>query len=999
MNMHTIWKHGLGFCLLTLALSALPAIAFAHATPLHYFPSASSVLPQAPAEVEIHFSERVEPRVSSIIVLAPDGSRVDLSNSAVDPVDHRTYRVGLKNAGTGTYTVSWEVISADDGHFAKGAYVFSVGIQKASASLDSSAFQTVHSSSVPEASTLALELIGNALILGSLVVLAFIWRPLRDDFPQFTSGEHTFTKRFQVLIILGGSSSLAGGIAYLIYKTNELASLQGTAFAEAFTHFIGTTSAIFTIYRLLAIIFVIVAVRVMRVRIFSSRRITGIEYALFAVLALTDFARARVSHAAASTFAPTFSVFVNFIHLFFKDLWIGGIVALILLLSPSVGKSRDLRAAAFVLTAFSRIAAVALGVGGVTGVYVVWLHLKSFSFLLTTDWGKRFVLLSVFAAFLLLLRLCHQLYFDPQIVRAVTARAANKREHEQLPRLFSWLRFTLTAEMGMGIAILAVTSLLIITTPPLNPRYTFIRPAVSQGIALSLTQQPDETGRLLVSASDSQANSYAHVNTDLKNDVTNMVVTLTNRAAGIGPILAPVEERFPGGYVFDQNLLAPPGVWTISITAQRPGAYDSAASFNLNYPQDIIESDPHAEERTLGRFDAVLLGVALVVLALSLFLYRGSSKLNQSVLSAADASPSNTDLAFSRRIAWIPSLLLIALVAFLAGGFPAVFAGVLESPFERACEQANIMNVWHESVPIRDGKATGDLALPGCTVGFGLGQFHFVSAREFAYFERPARARAQLATTPSVLAPNVPTTLTFTLRDYQGPPVQGLVRDHNRILHVIIASKDFSVFSHVHVEDSGPLTPEMIADATFPVRYTFPKPGPYLVSVDFMERAYLFSDQFYVNVGTPTVSTSSKSAPAEDFALQHHVDGYDVTLKTSPTILKAGAPATLLYHIEQNGQPLATMSPYLAVPMHISIIRDDLMGFIHTHGLLPVPLSAKILGESLHASHLFLPSHFGPDVEATNFEFPSAGIYHIFGEFSAGGKVVVTQFTVKVAGN
>jgi methionine-rich copper-binding protein CopC/putative copper export protein len=996
MNMHTRWKPALGFCLFVLALLTLPAIAFAHATPLHYFPAASSVLPQAPAKVEIHFSERVEPRVSSIIVLAPDGSRADLSNSAVDSADHRIYRVGMKNAGAGTYTVSWEVISADDGHFAKGTYVFSVGIQKANAPLDSGEFQTVHSSSVPEASTLALELIGNALILGSLVVLAFIWRPMRHHFLQFTSEERAFARRFQFLIVLGGASSLAGGIAYLIYKTNELASLQGTAFAEAWIHLIGTRSALFTMYRMLAMIFVIIAVLAMRDRIFSSLRTTGIEYALFAVLALIDLARARVSHAAASAFAPAFSVFVNFVHLFFKDLWIGGITAMILLLSPLVGKSRDLRSAAFVLTAFSRIAAIALGVGGVTGVYVVWLHLKSFSFLLTTDWGKRFVVLSVFAAFLLFLRLCHQLYFEPQIVRAMNVRAMNTHDQKQLPQLFAWLRFTLPGEMAMGIAILAVTSLLIITTPPLDPHYTFIRSAVSQGVVLSLGQQPDESGRFLVTARDSQANSGADVNNEVQSDVKNIVVTLTNRAAGIGPIVAPVEERFPGGYVFDQNLLAPPGVWTVNITAQRTAAYDSAASFNLNYPQETTESDAHAEERTLGPFDAVLLAAALVILALSIVLCRRSSKLNQSVLSASDASPASTDLAFSRQIAWVPSLILIAFVVLLAGGFPVVFAGVLESSFERACGQANIMNVWHESVPERDGKATGDLALPGCTVGFGLGQYHFVDAREFAYFERPARASAQLATIPAVLAQNLPTTLTFTLRDFQGHPVQGLVRDHNRILHVVIASKDFSVFSHIHVEDSGPVTPEMIEGAVFPVRYTFPKPSSYLVSVDFMERAYLFSDQFYVNVGA---SSATDSPQHEDFALQQNADGYDVKLKTSPSVLKAGAPATLRYHIEQGSRPLTSMTPYLAVPMHISIIRDDLMGFIHTHGLLPVPLSVKLLGESVHASHLFLPSHFGPDVEAANFAFPSAGIYHIFGEFSVDGKVVVTRFTVRVADN
>jgi hypothetical protein len=210
---------------------------------------------------------------------------------------------------------------------------------------------------------------------------------------------------------------------------------------------------------------------------------------------------------------------------------------------------------------------------------------------------------------------------------------------------------------------------------------------------------------------------------------------------------------------------------------------------------------------------------------------------------------------------------------------------------------------------------------------------------------------------------------------------------------VVIASEDFSVFAHIHAEDSGPITPETLQTAAFPVHYAFPKPGQYLVSVDYTERAYIFSDQFYLNVGP---SGTMKAPQSENYSLEQKVDGYDVTLKTSPAILKAGAPATLDYHIEKGGQPFAEMTPYLAVPMHISIIRDDLMGFLHIHGLLPVSLAGKLLGESIHASHLLLPDKFGPDIEATNFSFSSPGIYHIFGEFSAAGKVVVTQFTVKV---
>ena len=172
---------------------------------------------------------------------------------------------------------------------------------------------------------------------------------------------------------------------------------------QAWGPFIATTSALYTVYRMLGVGFLLIAFQVMRKQLFSAERFSKIEYAFFAVLALIDFARARVSHAAASTFAPAFGVLMNFVHLFFKDAWIGGIIALVVLLSPLIRKSRNLRMAAFALTAFSRIASVALGIAGVTGVYVVWLHLKSFSYVLTTDWGKRFAVLSVFAAFLLAL--------------------------------------------------------------------------------------------------------------------------------------------------------------------------------------------------------------------------------------------------------------------------------------------------------------------------------------------------------------------------------------------------------------------------------------------------------------------------------------------------------------------------------------------------------------------------------------------------------------------
>ncbi|HEX4642457.1 MAG TPA: copper resistance protein CopC, partial [Candidatus Acidoferrales bacterium] len=516
------------FCL-ALVLSVFPEAMFSHATPVRYIPAASSVLAKTPSEVRIDFSERIEPRVSSIVVLAPDGSRADLADSSADTEDPRVFRAGLKDHGPGTYTVSWEVISSDDGHFAKGAYVFSVGPARPASSSAVGGFQTVHSSGVPEAFTLALELTGDALILGALIAFAFLWRPMRHYFPDLLAEEPRFLRRFQSLFVFGCVSALLGGIAYLLYKTSELASLRQTAFAGAWVSFLTTASALSTIYRMVGVGVLLATFAAMRKKIFSSARISAMEYAFFLVLALIDLDRARISHAAASTFAPGFGVAMNFVHLFFKDVWIGGIVALVALFSPLVKQARDLRVAAFALTAYSRIASVALGVAGVTGTYVVWLHLKSFSFVLATDWGKRFAVLSIFAGFLLLARFLAQIYCEPKIVDAI-----RRNDKSRLPQVFRVLGFALPIEMAAGFAILAVTSLLIITTPPLVPHYSFQRSAVSQGLEIALSEQPYETGKFLLSVNDASTATAA--------DVKNMSVTLTNRAEGIGPIAAPVVQ-------------------------------------------------------------------------------------------------------------------------------------------------------------------------------------------------------------------------------------------------------------------------------------------------------------------------------------------------------------------------------------------------------------------------------------------------------------------------
>ena len=111
---------------------SIPHYAYAHSLPVTETPAANSIVPKGtplPSKLTIDFSERPSPAVSSIQVL----------NSKNEPVNNGDFKIigdGGREAMTtldtkkltdGVYTVSWETQSLDDGHIAKGSFVFGIG--------------------------------------------------------------------------------------------------------------------------------------------------------------------------------------------------------------------------------------------------------------------------------------------------------------------------------------------------------------------------------------------------------------------------------------------------------------------------------------------------------------------------------------------------------------------------------------------------------------------------------------------------------------------------------------------------------------------------------------------------------------------------------------------------------------------------------------------------------------------------------------------------------
>jgi hypothetical protein len=113
---------GIGFFLILLVESArLEAHAFLERAE----PSVGSAVQTSPNEVQIRFTENIEPAFSSIQVFDASGKEVDKRDVHLDRSDHAMLHVSLPQLGAGTYKVVWRVVSVDT-HVTNGNFTFRV---------------------------------------------------------------------------------------------------------------------------------------------------------------------------------------------------------------------------------------------------------------------------------------------------------------------------------------------------------------------------------------------------------------------------------------------------------------------------------------------------------------------------------------------------------------------------------------------------------------------------------------------------------------------------------------------------------------------------------------------------------------------------------------------------------------------------------------------------------------------------------------------------------
>ena len=113
-----------GIILVLISVASLTRLE-AHAFLKDANPGVGSTIQTSPSEVQIRFTENIEPAVSSIQVFDASGKEVDKRDLHLDRSDHALLHISLPPLGVGTYKVTWRVVSVDT-HVTNGDFTFRV---------------------------------------------------------------------------------------------------------------------------------------------------------------------------------------------------------------------------------------------------------------------------------------------------------------------------------------------------------------------------------------------------------------------------------------------------------------------------------------------------------------------------------------------------------------------------------------------------------------------------------------------------------------------------------------------------------------------------------------------------------------------------------------------------------------------------------------------------------------------------------------------------------
>jgi copper transport protein len=401
------------------------APAAAHAYLQGSDPSDGAVLPATPGQVVLTFSEPVQPVPDRVLVVDPDGERIERGPPAAEGA---VITIPLGGDGPrGTYLVSFRVTSAD-GHPAGGVLSYSVGAPSATPPVPGGTGES-------EAAGTALSVVkyvgyaGLALVVGSTAVLMLLW-------PRRLS-RRSAARLLWTGVGLVAASTLAALWLQASYTTGRpIADVTGAGLRDV----LATTYGRAHLVRL-----GVLAAAAWLLRRVTAGRATRSDVALLSLLGVVGLGTWPVAGHAVTAPLPVVGIAAGTVHLAAAAFWLGGLVVLAGILL----RRADQRELSGILPVWSGWAATAVAVLLLAGLVRAALEAGAVAVLLSTGYG-RLLLVKVG----LLALVFPVAWYSRRLIRRGLGAAG--------PRV---MRTAVAVEAGLLAAVVALSSVLVQTTP------------------------------------------------------------------------------------------------------------------------------------------------------------------------------------------------------------------------------------------------------------------------------------------------------------------------------------------------------------------------------------------------------------------------------------------------------------------------------------------------------------------------------------------------------
>ena len=640
-----------------------------HAIPDRYTLEPNSLLESSesfPSRISILFSERPDPNVSYIHITNSEGKRVDNNDFKITGEDGReaTVTVNKNLVREGIYSLSWSTLSIDDGHVARGTYVVGVG-QTLAANTHIENFTENNIVYSPVIAIIKTPIIiGQVYVLGFVLSQILIWKDIRG---QGVSNiiDIISMRKFTIFIILfsiviGVAATLIPIIQSLIISQTQSEYMKNLALL-----YFGTTNGqVWMIRIIICAIIAFVAyyyasiVKNKTNGSSSATNVTKRKILLYFLLISTIILIATnsiTSHSASVGTLSQLGILADFAHSVAVSVWIGGMMYILYVVFSNVftisnnisGKVHDIYSQPksiilLILSRFSIISTICVGVIGITGLSLAWLHIQTMDELVISDYGRTLIIKLSLVLPVIILGGYHQFWIS-KVARVLNVKRENQDKPESNNPNFietlSSLRRTVKIECILAASVLCAASLLTVTTPPATMQnneviknisnskmssemqHEFISTLETQGIPITFVISPFVTG----------FNNFT-INFPKENEIIGQIsdasLEFRKNDLSLGPIDARFIKHNDTAYSVNGGYLSQPGRWDVKITVKRINSYDLnyRVSLNVNKTVDGVHNQHLVDtigipngNKGLSVFTPMVIGLSLMVAALSTY--------------------------------------------------------------------------------------------------------------------------------------------------------------------------------------------------------------------------------------------------------------------------------------------------------------------------------------------------------------------------------------------